>query len=137
MLLRHMSGAANLNEALLRESATLAKEAARLEPSSSRAWSGLGAAHLSLHINVTGVAEDLHVAHRAFTQAARVATRASAEQNADLHLNHAMVLSLLDRIDDAFAHYQAAHELDPALGAEAKRAEAWSEIVRVSEVSGA
>ena len=33
---------------------------------------GLGAAHLSVHLNVTSAAEDLHLANRAFTQAGRV-----------------------------------------------------------------
>ena len=93
MLLRTMSGAMGREESLLLESVSLAMEAARLDPTSSRVWRGLGAAHLSVHLNVTSAAEDLHLANRAFTQAARVM---GAVENADLYANHGTVEMLLD-----------------------------------------
>jgi tetratricopeptide (TPR) repeat protein len=134
MLLRSMSGAIGCNEQMLFESVALAKESAKLDPSNERAWSGLGAAHFSLHINVTSAAEDLHMAHRAFTQAAKVS---SDEKNPDLHLNHANVLMLLDATEAALKHCTRAHELDPSLGADQARAAAWSSAMRVSEAIAA
>ena len=123
MLLRTMSAAAGLNESLLFESVALAKEAVRLDPTNERAWAGLGSAHLSLHINVTGAADDLHMAHRAFTHAARVtggggtggggtATAAAESRLADLHVNHAMVCVLLDDADGALRHCTKQHAID-------------------------
>ena len=133
MLLRTMSGAAGLNEALLLESVSLAKESVRLDPTNAGAWSGLGAAHFSCHIHVTASAEDLHLANRAYTQAAKV----SSAESADLICNHAMVLGLLDTTEPCLRQFTRAHELDPQLGADGKRAEVWRDVVRVSEAIAA
>ena len=148
MLLRTMSAAAGLNESLLFESVALAKEAVRLDPTNERAWAGLGSAHLSLHINVTGAADDLHMAHRAFTHAARVtggggtggggtATAAAESRLADLHVNHAMVCVLLDDADGALRHCTKQHAIDASAVADQLRTATWQQVVRVSEALAA
>ena len=133
MLLRNMSMTAGGVDALLVESVALAKESVRLDTSSSRSWAGLGAAHLSLHVHVSSEAEDLHLAHRAFTQAAKVTER----DDADLIMNHAQVAAMLDKPDLALRLFTRAHEVDPALNALAKRTEVWRSVVKISEVIGA
>ena len=136
MLLRAMSataGAGNL-DALLLESVSLAKEAVRQETGSSRCWSGLGAAHLSLHVHVSSEAEDLHMANRAFTQAGKTA----AHDEPDMLINHATVLQMLDSPEAALQHYQRAYELDPDVKeAISSRDDLWSSIVKISEAIGA
>ena len=129
MLLRAMSGAAGLSEPLLLESVSLAKESVRLDPTDAKAWSGLGAAHFSCHIHVTGSAEDLHLANRAFTQAGKV--KDSAYVNPDLIMNHAMVLGLLDCPERALEGLQ--HRNMVAL--QARRREAGWQKARHSRLS--
>ena len=134
MLLRSMSGAMGREESLLVESVTLAKEAARIDPTCATVWSGLGAAHLSVHLNVTGAAEDLHFANRAFTQASRVL---APEENADVYANHGMVCMLLDLYDASLRHFSRAHDLDAALGADHKRQAAWQSVVHITDAIAA
>ena len=78
MLLRNLSGAAGLSEAMLLESVSLAKESVRMDPSAARSWSGLGASHLCAYLNVSGAADDLHLANKAYIQATRLVSSAAA-----------------------------------------------------------
>ena len=98
------------------------------------AWSGLGAAHFSCHIHVTCSAEDLHLANRAFTQAARAM---APREDADLCTNHGTVCLLLDMYEAALGHFTRAHELDPDTGADGKRQAAWQTVVQISDAIAA
>ena len=129
MLLRALSQHEGAVETLLAESVSLAKESVRLDTSSAKNWAGLGAAHLSLHVHVSSEAEDLHLAHRAFKQAVKVAERVDAT----ILVNHATVLAMLDGPGEALRLFTAAHDLDPSLGALHKRADVWAAVNRCGE----
>ena len=160
MLLRALSQHEGAVETLLAESVSLAKESVRLDTSSAKNWAGLGAAHLSLHVHVSSEAEDLHLAHRAFKQAVKVAERVDAT----ILVNHATVLAMLDgplvvdaqrlackrsprrsflllpqvlaMLDgpgEALRLFTTAHDLDPSLGALHKRADVWAAVSRCGE----
>lgn len=132
MLLRAMSSTGGpVNSAYLLESVNLAKESVRLDPASPRGWEGLGAAHTQLYLRLDAACEDLHLANRAYTQAAR--TSAAGSANADLRFNHGNILTMLDSPAAALEHFAAAHKLDPSLGAASKREEVWLAITKVSE----
>jgi len=136
MLLRALSSgqASGGIDALLSESVALAKESVRLDMSSPRAWSGLGAAHLSLHLHVSSEAEDLHLANRAFTQASKVG---ASQDDADLLANHATVQMMLDCPEPALRHFSRAHELDPSPEFLGKRADVWASVTKISEAIAA
>lgn len=135
MLLRTMgSSSTPVNTAFLLESVALAKESVKLSPATASGWEGLGAAHTQLYLRYDAACEDLHLAHRAYTQAAR---GAAAGANADLHMNHGNVLTMLDQPAAALEHFASAHKLDPALGAHAKREEVWHGLTKVAEAVAA
>ena len=129
MLLRTLSQREGTADTMLAESVALAKESVRLNTSSSKSWAGLGAAHLSLHVHVSSEAEDLHLANRAFKQAAKM----DAGRDATILVNHATVLAMLDSPDEALQLFTAAHAVDPGLGALLYRADAWAAVNRCAD----
>ena len=54
--------------------------------------------------------------------------------DADMHVNHGTVLSLLDLFGEALAHFSKAHELDPSVGAKLKQQATWAHVGRLSEL---
>jgi len=138
MLLRTISAGQTAGgiDALLSESVALAKESVRLDTSSSKAWSGLGSAHLSLHIHVSSEVEDLHLANRAFTQAAKV-DGAINQDDPDLIVNHATVHMMLDCPEPALHQLVKAHSLDPSAEFLAQRNEVWASVAKISEAIAA
>jgi tetratricopeptide (TPR) repeat protein len=150
MLLRVIAGRSPPDEgqACVLESTSLAKDAVRLEPSSQRAWFSVGNAHLSVYKFCTASADELHLASKAFTQAARAgaggaragaggaSTRGSdvSVLNADLAMNHGLALFLLESIAPALDAYSQAHALDPSIGADRMRQDVWEHATRASEL---
>lgn len=141
MLLRVIAGRSPPDEAqaCVRESVAHAKDAVRLEPSSQRAWFSVGNAHLSVYKFCTASADELHLASKGFTQAARAAgTRACGTDvsviNADLAMNHGLTLFLLEAIGPAIEAYSQAHALDPSIGADRVRQDVWEYATRASEL---
>jgi Flp pilus assembly protein TadD len=138
MLLRMSSLATGHREdSLLLESVMLAKEAARLEPSNANAWKGLGTAHLTVHLNATSAAEDLHMANRAFTQAGKLMATADTAIHAGLCMDHSVVKVLLDQHDEYFRLLTEAHTLDSTLGADEKREHGWLYVVQICDAIAA
>ena len=161
MLLRMHVEEPQLAAERILESLDLAKEAVRLEPCSPKAWSCLGCALLSSYAHGGGkLFDELHQAHRAFVVACKSADAANsvpayadatkatdvadaanaanatdvADPDPDLLMNHALAHFLLDDIDAAIACYGAAHALDPTLGGDARRQEAWEHACHVQEL---
>ena len=78
MLLRTMARSGHEGPAsLLAESVHLAKESVRRDAGAAKCWLGLGCAHLVSYLDVTQTAEELHLAHKALSQASRAAAAAT------------------------------------------------------------
>lgn len=78
MLLRTMARSGHEGPAsLLAESVHLAKESVRHDAGAAKCWLGLGCAHLVSYLDVTQTAEELHLAHKALSQASRAAAAAT------------------------------------------------------------
>ena len=83
MLLRTMARSGHEGPAsLLAESVHLAKESVRRDAGAAKCWLGLGCAHLVSYLDVTQTAEELHLAHKALSQASRAAAAAAATTTA-------------------------------------------------------
>ncbi|KAL1528059.1 hypothetical protein AB1Y20_009425 [Prymnesium parvum] len=135
MLQRMIGRPGASTETVLQESVQLAKEAVRLDASSARTWCGLGNAHLTLYARASSSAEDLRMAHRAFLQADKARTEAGGpDHDADMHVNHGTVCSLLGLFAEAIAHFSQAHALDPTIGALLKQQQTWAHVARLSEL---
>ena len=79
MLLRTMARSGHESPAaFLAESVLLAKESVRRDAGAAKCWLGLGCAHLVSYLDVNQTAEELHLAHKALSQAGRAAAAATA-----------------------------------------------------------
>ena len=84
MLLRTMARSGHEGPAsLLAESVHLAKESVRRDAGAAKCWLGLGCAHLVSYLDVTQTAEELHLAHKALSQASRAAAAAATTTTTD------------------------------------------------------
>jgi len=136
MLLRMMGRPAGASaDSLLQESVQLSRESVRLDATSPRTWCGLGNAHLAMYARASSSAEDLRMANRAFMQAAKTRQDADCmDDDADMHMNHGTVLSLLDMYPESLEHFRRAHALDAFVGAKLKEQQAWEHVANLSEL---